>query len=239
MKKMIALMMALMFVLALAACSNGTKEPEAAPTAAAENNSSSGYTSSQGTIDGYDPNEKSDFVMNTSESTRTFNMGEADASQFSTPILVTSFGQSADASMMDAIMKKAGVADYTFNALATAEDVKNYKTVIIVCGASSKGLGAAGISESDETARAEAIMTAIGESKPAVIMCHLGGAIRRGALSDKLTDMVLDVANYLVVVEDANHDYKFSKFAEEKNVPLTFLYAIADGVSVFSGLFSK
>ena len=57
MKKMIALMMALMFVLALAACSNGTKEPEAAPTAAAENNSSSGYTSSQGTIDGYDPNE--------------------------------------------------------------------------------------------------------------------------------------------------------------------------------------
>jgi|GEM_PF-6989067 len=74
MKKMIALMMALMFVLALAACSNGTKEPEAAPTAAAENNSSSGYTSSQGTIDGYDPNEKSDFVMNTSESTRTFNM---------------------------------------------------------------------------------------------------------------------------------------------------------------------
>ena len=42
MKKMIALMMALMFVLALAACSNGTKEPEAAPTAAAENNSSSG-----------------------------------------------------------------------------------------------------------------------------------------------------------------------------------------------------
>ena len=214
MKKMIALMMALMFVLALAACSNGTKEPEAAPTAAAENNSSSGYTSSQGTIDGYDPNEKSDFVMNTSESTRTFNMGEADASQFSTPILVTSFGQSADASMMDAIMKKAGVADYTFNALATAEDVKNYKTVIIVCGASSKG-------------------------KPAVIMCHLGGAIRRGALSDKLTDMVLDVANYLVVVEDANYDYKFSKFAEEKNVPLTFLYAIADGVSVFSGLFSK
>ena len=184
-------------------------------------------------------NQKTEFAMNTSESVRTFDVGTVDASQFATPILVTSFGQSADASMMDAIMKKAGVKEYAFNALATDADVKNYKTVIIVCGASTKGLGAAGISEADETARAEKLMAAIKESNPAVIMCHLGGSIRRGALSDKFTDMVLEVAKYMVVVEDANFDGKFTTAASEKNIPLTYLYAIADGVKVFSALFAN
>ena len=162
MKKIIAMLLALLFVIALAAC--GSKTAETAPAAtqapAAEQKQET-YTSSQGTVDGFDPNQKTEFAMNTSESVRTFNIGEVDPSLFATPILVTSFGQSADTSMMDAIMKRSGVKDYAFNALATDADIKNYKTVIIVCGASSKGLGAAGISEADETARAEKIMAAM------------------------------------------------------------------------------
>ncbi len=244
MKKIIAMLMAALFVLALAAC--GSKPAEApapaaaqAPTEAPAEQKTEGYTSSQGTVDGYDPNSQSDFERNTSEETRVFSIGEADPALFQTPILVTSFGQSADASMMEVMMKKAGVKDYTFNAQAGGDMVKNYKTVIIVCGASSKGLGAAGVSEADETARAEKFMAAVKESDPAVIMCHLGGSIRRGVLSDKFTDMVLDTAKYMVVVEDANFDGKFTKVATERNVPITFLYAIADGVKVFSALFGK
>ena len=242
MKKIIAMLLALLFVIALAACGSKTEEAASAPTAtqapAAEQKQET-YTSSQGTVDGFDPNQKTEFAMNTSESVRTFNIGEVDPALFATPILVTSFGQSADTSMMDAIMKRSGVKDYAFNALATDADIKNYKTVIIVCGASSKGLGAAGISEADETARAEKIMAAINETNPAVIMCHLGGSMRRGVLSDKLTDMVLEVAKYMVVVEDANFDGKFTTVAQEKNIPLTYLFAIKDGMDVFSALFNK
>ena len=242
MKKIIAMLLALLFVIALAACGSKTEEAASAPAAtqapAAEQKQET-YTSSQGTVDGFDPNQKTEFAMNTSESVRTFNIGEVDPSLFATPILVTSFGQSADTSMMDAIMKRSGVKDYAFNALATDADIKNYKTVIIVCGASSKGLGAAGISEADETARAEKIMAAINETNPAVIMCHLGGSMRRGVLSDKLTDMVLEVAKYMVVVEDANFDGKFTTVAQEKNIPLTYLFAIKDGMDVFSALFNK
>jgi len=242
MKKIIAMLLALLFVIALAACGSKTEEAASAPVAtqapAAEQKQET-YTSSQGTVDGFDPNQKTEFAMNTSESVRTFNIGEVDPSLFATPILVTSFGQSADTSMMDAIMKRSGVKDYAFNALATDADIKNYKTVIIVCGASSKGLGAAGISEADETARAEKIMAAIKETNPAVIMCHLGGSMRRGTLSDKLTDMVLEVAKYMVVVEDANFDGKFTTVAQEKNIPLTYLFAIKDGMDVFSALFNK
>ena len=239
MKKLIAILLATLFVVALAACGSKTAEtaaPAAATQAPAEQKTET-YTSSQGTVDGYDPNQKTEFEMNTSEEVRVFNIGEVDASQFETPILVTSFGQSADTSMMDAIMKRSGVKDYAFSALATDGDIKNYKTVIIVCGASSKGLGAAGISEADETARAEKIMAAIKETNPAVIMAHLGGSMRRGTLSDKLTDMVLEVAKYMVVVEDANFDGKFTQYAQEKNIPLTFLYSVKDGMEVFPPLF--
>ena len=250
MKKIIAIMLATLFVLALAACGSKTSEapapaatsapaPAAEATAAPVEQKQEGYTSSQGTVDGYDPNSQSDFEHNTSESVRVFDIGTVDKALFETPILVTSFGQSADASMMEVMMKKAGVKDYTFNAQASGDMVKNYKTVIIVCGASSKGLGAAGVSEADETARTEKFMEAVKESKPAIILCHLGGSIRRGVLSDKFTDMVLDVANYMVVVEDANFDGKFTKAAADKNIPLTYLYAIADGVKVFSALFGK
>ena len=239
MKKLIAILLATLFVVALAACSSKTAETTApaATEAPKEEQKQETYTSSQGTVDGYDPNQKSDFEMNTSEEVRIFNIGEVDTSLFETPVLVTSFGQSADTSMMDAIMKRSGVKDYAYNALATDADVKNYKTVIIVCGASSKGLGAAGISEADETARAEKIMAAIKETNPAVIMAHLGGSMRRGTLSDKLTDMVLEVAKYMVVVEDANFDGKFTQYAQEKNIPLTFLYSVKDGMEVFPPLF--
>ena len=241
MKKLIAILLVALFVVALAACRSKPAEtaaPAAATAAPVAEQKTETYTSSQGTVDGYDPNQKTEFEMNTSEQVRTFNIGTVDPSQFQTPILVTSFGQSADTSMMDAIMKRSGVKDYAFNALATDADVKNYKTVIIVCGASSKGLGAAGISEADETARAEKFMAAVKESSPAVIMAHLGGSMRRGTLSDKLTDMVLEVAKYMVVVEDANFDGKFTQFAQEKNIPLTYLYSVKDGMEVFPPLFN-
>lgn len=238
MKKIIAILLTVLFVIAFAACGGKTEEAAPAAQAPAEQKQEA-YTSSQGTVDGYDPNQKTEFAMNTSEDNRIFNIGEVDASQFETPLLITSFGQSADTSMVDAMMKRSGVKDYAFNALAADGDVKNYKTVIIVCGASTKGLGAAGISEADETARAEKIMAAVKENGTAVIMAHLGGSMRRGVLSDKLTDMVLETAKYMVVVEDANFDGKFTAFAQEKNIPLTFLYAVKDGMDVLPALFLK
>ena len=42
-----------------------------------------------------------------------------------------------------------------------------------------------------------------------------------------------------LVVEDANFDGMFTKYAEEHELPLTFIYAIANGVAVFTELFAK
>lgn len=183
--------------------------------------------------------EAPDFEMNTSMENPVFHIGQVDKTLFEGPFLVTSFGQSADAAMLEALMKRARVTDYTFDSLATVEDLEGIKTVIIAVGASTKGLGSAGISEADETARAEAMVEAIKEKGLAVIICHLGGGTRRGALSDKYTMMVLELASYALVVEDANFDGMFTKYAEEHELPLTFIYAIANGVAVFTELFAK
>ena len=152
------------------------------------------------------------------------------------PVLITSIGQSADVSMLDALMKKVG-ADYTFNATASADDVANYKTVIIACGASSKGLGAAGISQEDELARANAIAQTVKDNGITVIAAHLGGASRRGALSDQFNDIALGVANYVMVVEEGNDDGKFTDAATDKGVPITLLHSIADAITPLTELF--
>ena len=152
-------------------------------------------------------------------------------------MLITSIGQSADVSMLDALMKKAG-ADYTFNATASAEDAAGYKTIILASGASSKGLGAAGISQEDELARAEAIVKTAKDNGITVIAAHLGGAARRGALSDQFNDMALSCASYVLVVEEGNDDGKFTDAATDAGIPITLLYTIADALTPLQEIFA-
>ena len=150
--------------------------------------------------------------------------------------LQDSIGQSADVSMLDALMKKIG-ADYSFNATASAEEVAGYKTVILVSGASSKGLGAAGISQEDEIARAEAIVQTAKDNGITVIVAHLGGSARRGTLSDQFNDLALSCASYVMVVEEGNDDGKFTDAATDAGVPITLLYSIADALTPLQEIF--
>ena len=95
------------------------------------------------------------------------------------PIFITSLGQSADVSMLDALMKKVG-REYSIDFLAAAGDMEKANTLLIAAGASSKGLGAAGISVEEETKRAKEIIDMINEKDSLnVVLVHLGGQARR------------------------------------------------------------
>lgn len=152
------------------------------------------------------------------------------------PIYLTSVGQSADVSMLDALLSRMDV-DYTFNSTATAEDISGSKTVIIAAGASSKGLGAAGISADDESARAQAIMDLTETEDITVVLAHLGGASRRGELSDQFADQVLEHTDILLIVEDGNEDGKFTSFAENNGKVIALVNAIADSVEPLESMF--
>ena len=250
MRKTFILMLAIAMIFAFASCSKGssttaTAAPAATTTAAAPAASATTTTEtatttpSTGTVDSeYDPNKNVDFEMQTSEENRVVTIGTVNKSLYSQPVFVTSFGQSTDAAMLDTVMKRIGV-EYVYNATATADAIKGYKTVVNAVGASTKGLGAAGISEAEETERAKAIMQVIQETGAEVICCHIGGSARRGTLSDLFADMVMAKASWIVLKEDANFDYKFTKFAEVNNVPISLIYATKDALTVFTEVFSK
>ena len=244
MRKSFILVLVIAMIFVFASCSKGSGTAQAAApaatTAAAPATSTEQTTTpSTGTVDAeYDPNKNVDFTMQTSEDKRVVTNGTVNKSLYSQPVFVTSFGQSTDAAMLDTVMKRIGV-DYVYNATANADAVKGYKTVVIAVGASTKGLGAAGISESEETERAKAIMQAIAETGAQVICCHIGGSARRGTLSDVFADMVMEKASYIVLKEDANFDYKFTKYAEEHNLPISLIYATKDALTVFTDVFGK
>ncbi len=199
-------------------------------------------TPSTGTVDSeYDPNKTVDFVQQTSDTNRVVTVGTIDSTKFETPVFITSFGQSTDAAMLETVMKninKTTTVEYVYNATATADALKGYKTVIIAVGASTKGLGAAGISEAEETARATEIINYLKANPDVqVICCHIGGSARRGTLSDVYADMVMEISSLIVLKEDANFDYKFTTYAQEHNIPISLIYATKDTITVFKEIF--
>ncbi|PKL74135.1 MAG: hypothetical protein CVV27_22045 [Candidatus Melainabacteria bacterium HGW-Melainabacteria-1] len=74
------------------------------------------------------------------------------------PVLLTSIGQSADVEMAKAIINRLKIS-FTMDSLVKAQGLasSNAKTLIIVIGGSSKGLGAAGISADAELERTKAL----------------------------------------------------------------------------------
>ena len=196
-------------------------------------------TPSTGTVEGsatYSAETAAQYKYQTNDKNRIVTIG-SKGEKFQGPVLVTSFGQSTDGSMIEQVMKRLKTVSYTYNPIATAQDLSGVKTVVIAVGNSTKGLGAAGISQEQETARAKEFMAAAQKAGVKVICCHIGGATRRGALSDAFADMVLPLSSFIVVKEDGNEDGKFTSFASKNNIPITLVYGSKDTVNAFKAIF--
>ena len=196
-------------------------------------------TTSTGTAQGsatYSAETAANYKYQTSSSNRMVTIGTKSV-DFEAPVLVTSFGQSTDGSMIEQVMKRLKTVSYSYNPTATGADLDGVKTVVIAVGNSTKGLGAAGISQEQETARAKEFMAAVEKKGVKVILCHIGGATRRGSLSDAFADMVLPLSSFIVVKEDGNEDGKFTTFASSHNIPITLVYGSKDTVGAFKAIF--
>jgi len=124
---------------------------------------------------------------------------------FEGPSLITSVGQSADGQMVKVLAQRSGLT-FTYETLAPDSAVSQYKTLILVVGGSSKGLGAAGINMDQEEARTKALIAAAKDAGVKILFMHVGGDARRGELTDRFVTLSAPVANYLIVVADGNKD---------------------------------
>jgi hypothetical protein len=154
------------------------------------------------------------------------------------PVLITSSGQSADVLMVKILAQKAKL-DFTLDKSAPVEKVGEYKSIILVSGGSTKGLGAAKINKEDEYARTEKIIEKAKEEGIKIIGMHIGGKSRRGALSDYFNKLVASKADHLIVVSSGNEDSYFSNTAKERGIGIDLSEKIVLITEVLEKIYQK
>jgi len=132
----------------------------------------------------------------------------------SKPAFLTTVGQSADIEMVKVLLDRAAVP-HKDNAQAKAGDLapSGAKTLVLVLGGSTKGLGAAGISADAEIDRAKALVAEARKLGMTIIGVHVGGEARRGQLSDRFIEAAVPACQYLVVVADGDKDGFITRLA--------------------------
>ena len=153
-------------------------------------------------------------------------------------VLITSVGQSADARIIKVVADKLQL-DCDFEQLAKPDIIKNYKILVIVVGGSSKGLGAAGIDKEQELVRAQGLIKEAKVRSVKILVMHVGGEARRGALSDAFLNEVVPYADHLIVVENGNKDGYFTRISKEKEIPIEFVTKILATGELMKGYFDK
>ncbi len=168
------------------------------------------------------------------------------------PVFTTTAGQSADIITLNILVEEAGVK-YDYCDVPTAEmlaegvglgnavsgpgfhvecytDTETYptgtpfSTLIVVIGASLKGMGASGLTIDSEVSRTRELLAYCQEHGVFVVAVHIGGLIARGAEdgdNEVMIDAVAPYADYIIVTAEGNHDGRFTRIAEERGIPLT------------------
>ena len=136
------------------------------------------------------------------------------------PILVTDVGQGNTAKLINMLLKRSKVKDYQVEEMAKEENLDGKKSLIVGVGASTKGLGAAGLDLDQEMSRSKKLLDKAKESDISIVGVHIGGIPRRGELSDKLNELVFEYSDLFIVWKGGNEDGFFTKLSEQHKIPL-------------------
>ena len=150
--------------------------------------------------------------------------------KFDQPILITSAGQSAEVQLASVLSKRAGL-DATLIKTALPADLKNTKTLVLVLGASLKGLGAAGIDPAEEKKRVRGLVEAAKNLNIYIICLHLGGEARRGQLTDQMIEEFLPYGKMAIIVKTGNKDGLFTSICTKHSIPLVEVERTVDALS--------
>ena len=184
------------------------------------------------------------------------------------PVFTTTAGQSADIITLNILVEEAGVLyDYcdvpTVDMLSTGvgldgavsgpgfhveyySDTETYpvgtpfETLIVVIGASLKGMGASGLTIESEISRVEDLLAYCQENGIFVVAVHIGGLVARGAEdgdNEVMIDAVVPYAGYIIVTAEGNRDGRFTEIAIERDIPLTQVDYALGVIDVFKEAF--
>jgi len=173
----------------------------------------------------------------------------AEPSTFESPVFIASVGQSAGAQQARVLARRAGL-ESTFEARPAVEMLEGHKTLLVVLGASTKGLGAAGVDMDAEIAWATALFQQARASGMSIIAMHIEGGTRRGPSSDRINTTFAPLVDHLIVKgsspdqewaeaeeADGNADGLFTRIAAERGIPISYITRTLDAVDVLKRLF--
>jgi len=168
------------------------------------------------------------------------------------PALLTSCGQSPGPTRLQFFMNRLEL-DHEFLDMATAQTLVDrqaagnpVKTLIIVTGASLKGMGAAGVSMREELIRTEALIAEAKRLGITIIGSHVEGMARRaqgaaaGDNSDEQSiDAVMPFSDLLIVRKDGDEDRRFSIISENLGIPLMLFEKNMEMGDLLKSVFNK
>jgi hypothetical protein len=173
----------------------------------------------------------------------------AQASTYDAPAFIASVGQSAGAQQARVLATRAGL-DFTFEARPAAEQLGGHKTLIVVLGASTKGLGAAGVDIDAEIAWATELFAKAREMGLSIIAMHIEGGTRRGPSSDRINTTFAPMVDHLIIKgaspdqawaeaeeADGNADGLFTTIANENGIGISYIAKTLEAVGALQQLF--
>jgi len=158
---------------------------------------------------------------------------------FEGPGLITSAGQSSDVAIVKVMLNTQLKLGLDYKPLAQPADLAGMKTLVVSVGASTKGLGAAGLDMDKEIARTTSLVKAAKAAGIRILVMHTGGEARRGKTSNDLIQIVAPEADYIVVVSAGNKDKLFNTLAAARSVPVTEVAKMADAGSAVKAVFKQ
>ncbi|MBT8396883.1 MAG: hypothetical protein KJN92_07945 [Gemmatimonadetes bacterium] len=173
----------------------------------------------------------------------------AQSSTLESPAFIASVGQSAGAQQARVLATRAGM-EFTFEARPAAEVLAGHKTLIVVLGASTKGLGAAGVDIDAEIAWATELFETARELGMSIVAMHIEGGTRRGPSSDRVNTTFAPMVDHLIVKgaspdqewaeaeeADGNADGLFTQIAAENGISITYIAKTLEAVGALQQLF--
>ena len=137
------------------------------------------------------------------------------------PFAITSCGQSPGATMLNVVAGQAGLTSVNDNAMDVSGMPADTKTLIITTGTSGKGMGAAGTDVNMELDRCLALAEAAKKAGMLVCCAHVEGMSRRTDANDQASiDGILAIADVVLVIDDSDSDGFFTNYCNTNNLPL-------------------
>ncbi|KUK89419.1 DUF6305 family protein [Mesotoga sp.] len=166
------------------------------------------------------------------------------------PFLLTNAGQGPGGKMARLLIwqsKAIAETDFDYNAEPLRDDpndlvARDYKMLFVIIGSSAKGLGASGITIEEEISRLNKMIAEAKKLGLYIVAAHIEGKERRGnpgSADEQAIDAIAPYADYLIVVKSGNLDGKFTRIAQENNVPLTLIDNTIDFMEVIKQMFKS